>query len=153
MRGERPNQALHQLAVVVQRRHPNKPSRWIVRRYWRLPQWDFGTKEGTLAQHARTRIVRHVKIPGGKSPFDGDWLYWASRWGHYPEVSPAVAWLLQAQRVRCAYCKRRFVPGEDLLERHHKDGDRSNHRRSNFALLHRHCHDAVHRQASKAASP
>jgi len=137
----------------ARRRHPNKASRWIVRRYWRLPQWDFGTKEGTLATHAQTRIVRHVKVQGGRSPFDGDWPYWASRWGHYPEVNPAVAWMLQAQGGRCAHCKRRFFPGDDLRERHHKDGDRSNNRRSNIELLHRHCHDAVHRQERQAASP
>jgi RNA-directed DNA polymerase len=137
----------------ARRRHPNKSSRWVVRRYWRLPQWAFETKDGTLAKHAQTRIVRHAKVQGGKSPFDGDWPYWASRWGHYPEVSPTLAWMLRAQRGRCAYCKRRFFPGEDLLERHHKDGSRTNNQRSNFEVLHRHCHDAIHRQERQAANP
>ena len=118
-----------------------------------MPRWDFGTKDVVLAKHAQARIVRHVKVQGIKSPFDGDWLYWASRWGHYPEVNPAVAWMLKAQQGRCAYCKRRFFPRDDLLERHHKDGDRTNNQRSNFELLHRHCHDAVHRQERQAASP
>jgi len=130
----------------ARRRHPNKPARWVTHRYWLLPAWEFGTKKGILARHARTRIVRHVKVRGEKSPYDGDWMYWASRWGYYPEVNPAIARMLKAQRGRCAHCKRLFLPGEDLIERHHKDGERTNNQRSNLELLHRHCHDAVHRQ-------
>jgi RNA-directed DNA polymerase len=135
------------------RRHPNKPVRWVVARYWRLPRWDFGTKDAVLNRHARTRIVRHVKVKGVKSPFDGDWLYWASRWGYYPEINPALARMLKEQRGRCACCKRLFLPRDDLIERHHKDGDRTNNKRSNFELLHRHCHDAVHRQRQPAENP
>jgi RNA-directed DNA polymerase len=136
----------------ARRRHPHKPARWVVARYWRMPRWDFGTKGATLAKHAQTRIVRHVKVQGVKSPFDGDWLYWASRWGHYPDISPSLARMLRAQQGRCAHCKRLFLPGDDLIERHHKDGDRTNNTRSNFELLHRHCHDAVHRQGREARS-
>jgi RNA-directed DNA polymerase len=44
-----------------------------------------------------------------------------------------------------------FALGDDLIERHHKDGDRTNNRRSNLELLHRHCHDAVHRQPAGAS--
>ena len=58
-----------------------------------------------------------------------------------------------AQQGRCAYGKRLFLPGDDLIERHHKDGDRTNNKGSNFELLHRHCHDAVHRQQRPAANP
>ena len=75
----------------AQRRHPGKPATWVVARYWTMPRWDFGDEQVVLAKHAWTRIVRHVKIPGTKSPYDGDWLYWASRWGHYPKVSPSLA--------------------------------------------------------------
>src|SRR5262249_14650240 len=63
----------------ARRRHPGKPASWIVARYWRMPRWDFGTKDVVLVKHAWTRIVRHAKTPGNKSPYDGDWLYWASR--------------------------------------------------------------------------
>jgi RNA-directed DNA polymerase len=137
----------------AQRRHPNKPVRWVVARYWRLPRWDFGSKETVLLKHARTRIVRHVKVQGVKSPYDGDWLYWASRWGHYPEVNLALSRMLNEQQGRCASCKRFFLPGEDLLERHHKDGDRTNNQRANFVLVHRHCHDEIHRQKPEARNP
>jgi RNA-directed DNA polymerase len=137
----------------ARRRHPGRPARWIAARYWRLPRWDFGTKEAVLTKHAQTRIVRHVKVRGRKSPFDGDWPYWASRWGYYPDVNPALARMLKEQQGRCVYCQRFFRPGDDLIERHHKDGDRTNNRRSNFELLHRHCHDAAHRQQRQAAGP
>jgi RNA-directed DNA polymerase len=134
----------------ARRRHPGKPVRWVVARYWRLPRWDFGTKDAVLAKHKQTRVARHVKVQGVKSPYDGDWLYWSSRWGHYPKVSPALARLLKRQQGWCACCQRPFLPGDDLIERHHKDGDRTNNHRSNFELLHRHCHDAVHRQGRPA---
>ena len=137
----------------TRRRHPGKSASWIVARYWRMPRWDFGTKDIILVRHTRTRIVRHVKIPGRKSPYDGDWLYWASRWGHYPKVGLLLAWLLEKQKGRCAYCRRLFLPGDDLIERHHEDRDRSNNNRSNIQLLHRHCHDAVHRHGRAAENP
>jgi RNA-directed DNA polymerase len=137
----------------ARRRHPHKPARWVVARYWRMPRWDFGGTKAVLLKHAKARIVRHVKVQGVKSPYDGDWLYWASRWGHYPEVNPAVSRMLKEQQGRCASCKRYFLPGDDLLERHHQDGDRTNNRRANFVLVHRHCHDAIHRQELNAGSP
>lgn len=144
----------HQLHNLLrrwaQRRHPNKSKSWVAARYWRLPGWDFGKQGLTLCRHAATRIVRHVKVREKKSPFDGDWLYWASRWGHYPGIYPGKALLLKEQGGRCAYCGRVFVPGEDLIERHHQDGNRKNNRRANFELLHRHCHDTVHRQRRTA---
>lgn len=137
----------------ARRRHPHKPTRWIAARYWRLPRWDFGTKEKILSRHTATRIVRHAKVPGRKTPFDGDWLYWSSRWGHYPDINPALARMLKQQQGRCAGCQRLFQPGDDLIERHHKDGDRTNNRRSNIELLHRHCHDTLHRQDRQTSSP
>jgi len=130
----------------AQRRHPNKSRSWVVARYWRRPGWDFGKRGQTLCRHAATRIVRHVKVRAQKSPYDGDWPYWASRWGHYPGMYPSKALLLKEQRGRCACCGRVFVPGEDVIERHHQDGNRTNNRRTNFEILHRHCHDTVHRQ-------
>src|SRR5262249_60887695 len=47
----------------ARRRHPNKSSRWIVRRYWRMHQWDFGTKDGTLCNHAQAKNLRHRDSP------------------------------------------------------------------------------------------
>ncbi|MDA3812415.1 MAG: reverse transcriptase domain-containing protein [Spirochaetaceae bacterium] len=64
------------------RRHPNKGSKWIVRKYWRLEQgsWNFAIKGGIrLRNHQEVAIKRHIKIRSTKSPFDGDWKYWNNR--------------------------------------------------------------------------
>jgi RNA-directed DNA polymerase len=104
----------------------------------------FGTDKKSLLRHDQTRIVRHIKVRGDKSPYDGDWLYWSARRGTYPGVGLLVGRLLKRQDGRCAHCGHYFLPGQDLLERHHKDGNRTNQARSNLELVHRHCHDAVH---------
>jgi len=130
----------------ARRRHHDKGRRWIVRKYWRMPYWAFSPEKGTsLYEHERTRIVRHVKVLGGKSPFDGDWTYWAGRQGHYPGISFWLSRLLKEQQGKCLRCSLYFMPG-DLPEVHHQDGEHSNNKRGNLVALHRHCHDAVHRQ-------
>jgi RNA-directed DNA polymerase len=128
----------------ARRRHSNKGRRWVVKSYWRLPSWTFGPAKGpSLYEHKQTRIRWHVKVRGSKSPFDGDWTYWASRQGHYPGVSWWLTLLLQRQEGKCAHCGLLFMPGA-LVEVHHQDGEKTNNQRSNLAALHRHCHDAVH---------
>jgi RNA-directed DNA polymerase len=139
----------HCLRGWASRRHPDKGQGWIVRRYWRLPAWTFGTPDGRhlLRKHGWTRIVRHIKVRGDKSPFDGDWAYWSGRMGRYPGITCWLAMLLKRQKGRCAHCGLYFRPG-DLLEVHHRDGEHSNNREGTLAALHRHCHDAVHGQGS-----
>jgi RNA-directed DNA polymerase len=128
----------------ARRRHRSWGLRRVVGRYWRLPQWDFSTADGkTLHKHGWTRIVRHVKVRGEKSPFDGDWAYWAGRMGSYPGISPWLGSVLKRQEGRCARCGLYFKPG-DLIEVHHGDRDRTNNQKGNLDALHRHCHDAVH---------
>ena len=124
----------------ARRRHPHEGRRQVVRKYWRMPEWTFGPAKGpALFEHDRTKIVRHVQVLGGKSPFDGDWAYWAGRQGHYPGVSWWLAYLLKWQKGKCAHCGLYFLPG-DLPEVHHVQGRHGEEQ----AVLHRHCHDAVH---------
>jgi len=124
----------------ARRRHPHEGQRDVVRRYWRMPGWTFGLAKGaTLYEHDRTVIVRHVKVLGGKTPFDGDWVYWAGRQGYYPGVSRTLALLLKWQQGKCAHCGQYFLPG-DLPEMHHQGAPKKK-----LVALHRHCHDAVHR--------
>jgi RNA-directed DNA polymerase len=139
----------HRIYVKLQRwarrRHPKKRGNWVSAKYWRLEagQWDFATKDGhRLYCHTRTAIRRHVKVRGEKSPYDGDWVYWASRLGRHPELPKRVATLLNRQKGRCAYCGLYFGL-DDLPEVDHiiplamggKDGY------SNWQLVHAHCHD------------
>jgi RNA-directed DNA polymerase len=134
----------HLLRRWAKRRHPHEGYRAVTAKYWRLPAWTFGVPNGpTLRRHDATRIVRHVKVRGDKSPFDGDWAYWAGRQGHYPGIDFWLGRLLKRQRGRCAHCGLYFMPGA-LLEIHHKDEERSQKTGQTLEVLHRHCHDTVH---------
>jgi len=117
-----------------------------MRKYFRETEsraWVFATNEGkTLLRHDATKIVRHVKVKEGKSPFDGDWAYWATRLGHSPLLSPRRARLLKEQKGKCGCCKLLFRY-EDILEVHHVDGDRKNNKGHNLMLIHGHCHDQI----------
>jgi RNA-directed DNA polymerase len=138
------------LRAWAQRRHPTKGGHWRASRYWLVNQgggWVFADHQGDkpvrLRTHAETPIVRHIKVKGKRSPFDGDWPYWATRMGKHPELPAQLAKLLKHQHGQCSYCSLYFKL-EDLLEVHHLDGNRHNHKRENLTLLHQHCHDQVH---------
>jgi RNA-directed DNA polymerase len=127
-------------------RHPNKPRHWITSKYWRVDDgrgWAFQppNRGVGLARHADALIQRHVKVQGARSPYDGDWVYWSSRLGRYPEVTPRVARLLKQQQGKCRECGLYFMDG-DTLEVDHicpkRDG--GSDARANLPLLHRHCH-------------
>lgn len=128
-------------------RHPRKGRRWVVQRYWDTTadkSWDFREQNGpTLNQHTRVPIVRHAKVRGKASPYDGNWSYWAARRGQYPGVPRRLATLLKKQGGRCEACRLFFKP-DDPIEHHHLDGNRSNNRYINLAAVHRHCHDQIH---------
>jgi len=157
------NKVYNKLRRWVKRRHPNKTLKWCKNRYFqrtkektaegleRNDQWVFSTpsKEpnnpiaGTheLRKHAWTPIVYHTKVKGNKSPFDGDWRYWSSRRGQYPDISTRVAKLLKRQKGKCTRC-RLYFEGEDVLEVEHitpkSEGGKDQYK--NLQLLHRHCH-------------
>lgn len=128
----------------AKRRHNGRPKRWWYRRYWKGPPWRFAVPNdgAVLRTHSDMPIRRHVKVRGGRSPFDGDWAYWAPRLGRHPLLAPQVARLLTRQRGRCAWCGLYFKDG-DAIENDHRI-PRSRHgtnRDANRQLLHRHCHD------------
>jgi RNA-directed DNA polymerase len=129
----------------ARRRHRRKPRRWVASRYWHpeTGTWNFATKEGVkLFGHHQMPIRRHVKVRGNKSPYDGDWAYWASKLGHHPDVPQRVARLLKRQQGRCVWCGLYFRDGEQLEVDHIiplvSGGKDAN---TNWQLLHRHCHD------------
>jgi RNA-directed DNA polymerase len=128
-------------------RHPHKGEQWVKRKYFRThgqKNWAFKEEEGSfLFSHSDVAIVRHVKIQGDRSPYDGDWVYWSSRMGKHPEIPKRVATLLKGQKGKCSQCGLQFKL-EDLMEVHHLDKNRNNNKQANLALLHRHCHDRVH---------
>ncbi|QHT66156.1 hypothetical protein GXP67_05475 [Rhodocytophaga rosea] len=128
----------------AKRRHVNKSSRWICHKYWKVDwgKWDFSAgKECRLDLHREVKIKIHIKVKGNKSPYDGDWLYWATRIARHPQVGTRTGKLLKKQQGKCNWCNLHFNK-EDQLETDHilplskggKDG------LDNLQLLHRHCH-------------
>ncbi|GGA10480.1 hypothetical protein CYANOKiyG1_23410 [Okeania sp. KiyG1] len=128
------------------RRHPNKSAKWVKKKYFPSVKdtrnWILNNGEYILNQYSDVPIVRHIKVKGNKSPYDGDWTYWSNRIGKYPGVRKEVTTLLKRQKNKCASCGLTFRP-TDLLEVDHiiprsKGGD---NKLKNKQLLHRHCHD------------
>ena len=88
---------------------------------------------------------RMTKVIALKSPFDGDWVYWAQRLMRDPLKPLRVVKLLKWQRGKCDNCHLPFS-AEDVVEVHHLNGNHSDNRYANLSLLHGHCHDLVHGQ-------
>jgi RNA-directed DNA polymerase len=129
----------------ARRRHPRKSWKWLARQYWQADEkrrWNFKSPEGlTLHLHTFTRVKRHVKVRGTKSPYDGDWAYWATRRAQYPSLSMRKAKLLKRQEGRCTYCWLYFTlqdrPEVDHVIPREVGGE---DKYGNWQLLHRHCH-------------
>jgi RNA-directed DNA polymerase len=134
----------------AERRHPTKTKRWAADKYWHTVggnNWTFAHKAdgkiaGYLYRHAETAIVRHVKVKGEASPYDGNLPYWATRLEKHPEVPTRVSKLLKVQKGKCRHCGLTFKPG-DLWEVDHiiprTLGGKDVY--ENLQLLHKHCHD------------
>lgn len=135
----------------ARRRHRSKGKGWVYHRYWQRVHGRVRFSDGqlTLVHYADTPIRRHIKVQSNRSPFDGDWSYWATRLGRDPILPLRVTTLLKRQRGKCHFCGHLFVK-EDLMELHHHDGDSSHNSYDNLRLLHRHCHDSLHRNQTPA---
>ena len=115
-------------------------------KYWRTVgdiKWCFSTEEGLeLAKHSKTPIIRHIKVKGNSTPYDGDWIQWSKRRGEYPETPIRVATLLKTQKGKCTHCGLYFTP-TDIVEVDHIQptslGEMDEYK--NLQLLHKHCHD------------
>lgn len=152
--------AYQQLRAWANRRHPNKNRGWVANKYWqniKNDHWVFANRgEGKrkkirLRKHSETLIVRHEKVQGERSPYDGDWIYWSTRMGMHPEVAAKVATLLKKHKGICAHCGLFFKNG-DLLEIDHKTPRKRGGKdtKQNLQLLHRHCHDTKTANDDKA---
>jgi RNA-directed DNA polymerase len=141
------------------RRHPNKGRHWIARRYFHTigkRNWCFATYKNNklsakLRLYSDTKIKRHVKVRAGKSFYDGEEIYWASRLSRgYGNISTSKAKLLKKQNGKCEFCKITFKHG-DKMETHHKIRvtDGGSNKSSNLVLLDLHCHDQYHAKFTK----
>jgi RNA-directed DNA polymerase len=127
------------------RRHPNKSSWWANDKYFKTVSgrsWVFSDGTCSLVTHSETPIVRHTKVRGNKSPYDGDMPYWAGRLGKHPDLPMRVIKLLKAQKGKCNLCGLTFREGDTWEVDHivpRSLGGMDVY--SNLQLLHRHCHD------------
>jgi RNA-directed DNA polymerase len=135
----------YRLMRWTKRRHPNKNTKWTKNKYFKTVgdrNWVF--KEGVkiLTTYSETEIIRHTKVKGNSSPYNGDNVYWASRMGKNPELPIRVTKLLKKQKGKCNHCGLIFQDG-DLMEVDHitpkSKGGKNIY--TNLQLLHRHCHD------------
>lgn len=130
----------------AKRRHPRKSKSWISKKYWGTiggDNWVFMSKDGiTLVKHTKTKIVRHVKVKGTNSPFDGNLVYWSTRMGNNPLLPKRVTTLLKRQKGKCTHCGL-HLRETDVMEVDHiipkSKGGKDAY--NNLQLLHRHCHD------------
>jgi RNA-directed DNA polymerase len=147
----------HMLWQWAKRRHPNKSSRWIAKRYWKTVghrKWVFGTAEKTLRHPGDTKITRWVKVRGRSSPYDPTLRdYWADR-DQRAIASEVVTWqkltIIKTQHHRCGYCGLKFQPG-DAIDLHHRvpRSDGGPDTTDNLTALHEHCHYQRHANRGK----
>lgn len=124
-------------------KHNRRSKKWIREKYFIKDggnNWGFGTKNGRskLLGHAEWKITRFIKVKGEKSPYDGDFIYWASRMGKYMEGLKKAAVLLKRQNGRCEKCHLFFRPG-DRYRAHHLNNDDKDFRWINLILVHKYC--------------
>lgn len=133
------------------RRHQSQSRRAMVAKYFNvrrdkgtLRPWDFiAPNRWRLIRYADTGIRRHVMVGGGRSPFDGDFVYWGRRLGTHPMLPTRVTKLLRRQEGKCRSCELQFRYG-DAMEIDHViprvRGGKDVY--DNLQLLHAHCHGA-----------
>ena len=82
-------------------------------------------------------VNAHVSVVGTKSPYDNDWLYWARR--RCKRYTGPLLITATKQNYKCLHCGNPFR-SDDIIELHHIDGNSNNNKMSNYAALHRYCH-------------
>ncbi len=95
-----------------------------------------------LYRHASVDIVRHIKVKGTASPYDGNLTYWSTRLGRNPELSKRVVKLLKRQKGKCLQCGLTFKDSDSWEVDHIRPlslGGKDQW--DNLQLLHKHCHD------------
>ncbi|NEO00739.1 MAG: group II intron reverse transcriptase/maturase [Moorea sp. SIO3I7] len=144
--GQLDNKLFLKLERWAKYRSPNIGAKEAIANYWWIDKgegWVFRTPDGqnTLQNHKDTHIKRVIRLKEGKSPYDGDWLYWAERLVKYHGIKPTVNKLLKRQKGRCALCNHRFM-SDDLFEIDHIIPKRAggSDKLTNKQLIHSHCH-------------
>jgi RNA-directed DNA polymerase len=87
------------------------------------------------------KSIKHVKIKGNASPFDGDHLYWENRLAKYNNLPVRLKMLLNKQQYKCNICREKFTLLENLEVDHivaKTAGGTDEY--SNLQVVHKTCH-------------
>lgn len=134
------------------KKHPKRNTQWVLQTYlhksilFNRNKNRFGYYEKTkliyTKSFAETNIVRHNKITGTNSPYDGNWIYWVLRRRDISDRRLSLQKTLLNQKGRWAICKLYFTVS-DFIEIDHiipkKHGGSSFYK--NLQAVHKHCHD------------
>jgi RNA-directed DNA polymerase len=152
------------------KRHPNKSSHWVARKYYRTfkgRKWTFATtvpdrtgkrKLLTLVRLADIPIQRHVKVKGTASLDDPNlhdyWQYRQTQYGKtYWDKGSKCYQVAESQNWRCPVCHDLLFNGEPLHTHHRvqvKDGGTD--QEENLVHLHQACHYQVHRTGKELSN-
>lgn len=121
-------------------RHNNKNHHWVGRKYWLIGThgWRFGNRSIWLHRLSEIPIRRHILVQSGRSPYDGDALYWSTRTGAHPELPRSLARLLKMQGGCCPVCGLFFKPG-DRMQTVRRFEDRTGDQPGKLVLVHEYC--------------
>lgn len=152
----------------AKRRHPNKNTKWIRKRYFKTikgNRWTFACiindrrgkeKNLTLYQIAKTTIERHIKVKGEASPDDPSLKeYWEKRHQKHGlsrfEKGSKLYKIAENQKWKCPSCGEPLFNGEEI-DIHHivpvAEGGTDD--MENLQHLHTACHKQVHKTQVKS---
>jgi len=144
---------INKLIKWAHRKHPKRNAGWVFQRYLYKSSWQgrnknrFGYFEKDIFKSvhsfAEKSIVRHSKVSGRASPYNGDWIYWVLRGRDISDRRVSLQRTVLNQKGRCNICKLYFT-SFDLIEVDHiiptKLGGKSTY--INLQAVHKHCHDS-----------
>ena len=151
----------------AKRRHPNKNTKWVRKRYFKTikgNRWIFACttsdrrgkeKNLTLYQMADTTIERHIKVKGDASPDDPSLKeYWDSRHKKYGksrlEKGSKLYKIASNQKWICPLCGEPLFNGEEIDTHHNVPvAEGGTNDVENLQHLHKACHKQVHKTQVK----
>jgi RNA-directed DNA polymerase len=140
----------------VKRRHPNKPRKWIKRKYFtRIMSEDYvftDEKGQRILNVSKIPIVRYIKIKsemrvhGSDERTRGYWNRRITANALRQAYSVRVEKLLRKQRGRCSYCDRLIEEMTDTHIHHIRPrSEQGTDELNNLLLIHLSCHGELHR--------
>ncbi len=153
----------------AKRRHPNKNTKWVRKRYFKTVggnRWTFACNSErrgreallTLYNMESTPIERHIKVKGEASPDDPSLReYWEKRHQKagksYWEKNSRNYKIAQNQNWKCPICGEPLFNGEEIETHHIVPVSRGGQDDvDNLQHLHRTCHKQVHSKSKRNRS-